>query len=262
MARLHKNLRQKGYGFRFAFKTTGVAKAISIRKYDSKWKKGKFGKYSKLDFDGDGKVNRYDCKPFNKNEQDMYKFDTLVTNSMREESKKKSSSELQEDILNKPSSIKAFEKKVRQGKEIPDLKNKLKEIIRRDNKKKEKDEEDVVRIINETKGKKEIALKPHKIPQTESKELGKLSIGELSSIAKRKMEWKSNTFDAYYERYKREGARKSQTNTGKLLSQKLREVGYARRMQGITAPLSEEEIKKLMKQAGKESKEFGNIEYD
>lgn len=64
MSNLHRDLRRKGYSKQKAFKITGTAKRLSKKNMNSRWKKGKFNRYKNLDFDGDGKVNKYDCYPF------------------------------------------------------------------------------------------------------------------------------------------------------------------------------------------------------
>lgn len=78
MSTLHWTLRKKGYSQSAAYRTTGTAKKLSKRYHKKPWKKGKFGKHRYLDFDGDGKINKYDCKPFDKNQQDNF-FKRLLT---------------------------------------------------------------------------------------------------------------------------------------------------------------------------------------
>lgn len=70
MSKLYKAQIRKGVPKAIAYKNTGMAKKISKNKLNNPWRKGKFGKFKNMDFDGDGKVNKYDCKPFNKHKQD------------------------------------------------------------------------------------------------------------------------------------------------------------------------------------------------
>ena len=71
MRKLYNTLRSKGYNKEAAFKKTGKAKILSKRYYNNPSKMMKFNKkHSYLDYDGDGKVNKYDCYPFDKKRQD------------------------------------------------------------------------------------------------------------------------------------------------------------------------------------------------
>lgn len=75
MSKLHWKLRSKGKTYIEALKITGKAKELSKKLMNNSWKKGKFKKYWNLDFDGDGKVNKYDCYPFDKKRQDHPKWE-------------------------------------------------------------------------------------------------------------------------------------------------------------------------------------------
>lgn len=69
MKRLYRMLRRKK-GHRIAFKEVGVAKAMSKRSFNSKGRWLKRSRYKFSDWDGDGKINKYDCRPFNRWRQD------------------------------------------------------------------------------------------------------------------------------------------------------------------------------------------------
>lgn len=71
MSRLYHSLRRKGKPKMKAFKETGIAKRLSIGRLKSKGKCVK-RHYPYSDWDGDGKVNKYDCKPYDKNKQELY----------------------------------------------------------------------------------------------------------------------------------------------------------------------------------------------
>lgn len=71
MSRLYYSQVRKGTSRQKAFKLTGIAKALSKKYYNKKYFKGKMkGKLAHLDFDGDSKVNKYDCYPFDNKRQD------------------------------------------------------------------------------------------------------------------------------------------------------------------------------------------------
>lgn len=69
MSVLFRHLRKRGYSRQKAFKEVGIAKKLSRRMFNSNAKRVK-KKYPYSDWDGDGKVNKYDCKPFNRRLQD------------------------------------------------------------------------------------------------------------------------------------------------------------------------------------------------
>jgi hypothetical protein len=79
--KLYKSLIFKGTSRKNAIKTVNIATKLSKKYFNSPWVKGvgggKFGKYRKLDFDGDGKVNMYDCYPFDKSRQDVIEIKTV-----------------------------------------------------------------------------------------------------------------------------------------------------------------------------------------
>lgn len=82
MSGLHWRLRYKGKRYKIAFNEVGVAKLRSIRRFNSKGKYAK-RKYPYSDWDGDGKVNKYDCRPYNKYRQD--EDDDVYTQSEKDD---------------------------------------------------------------------------------------------------------------------------------------------------------------------------------
>lgn len=73
---MYRNLLKRGKPRTSAFKLVGKAKVVSkiygINK-GKDWKQKK--PYSSLDFDGDGKINYWDCEPLNYKKQDVIKLD-------------------------------------------------------------------------------------------------------------------------------------------------------------------------------------------
>lgn len=69
MQRLYRQLRKKGLSKVRSYAITGMARKLSRDLYNSSAKIVK-RKYPYYDFDGDGKANRFDCRPFNKWRQD------------------------------------------------------------------------------------------------------------------------------------------------------------------------------------------------
>jgi hypothetical protein len=70
MSFLYKSMIKKGFSHKEAYKTVGSASRVSKTDINSKGSTLKKSKYKYLDFDGDGKVNKYDCRPYNKKRQD------------------------------------------------------------------------------------------------------------------------------------------------------------------------------------------------
>ncbi len=80
LRKLRKTLVKKGNSKSNISKLLILQKKLSVKYFNSPWVKGKgggkFGKFRKLDFDGDGKVNMFDCYPFDKKRQDKIKYST------------------------------------------------------------------------------------------------------------------------------------------------------------------------------------------
>lgn len=73
MRNLYKHLRKRGLSKSEAFKNVGLVKRLSVKYGINKGKSWKFKrKYAYKDFDGDGKVNKYDCEPLNYRKQDKW----------------------------------------------------------------------------------------------------------------------------------------------------------------------------------------------
>ena len=73
MSKVHWQLRKKGKTYKQALKITGRAKVLSKKYGNKKLFPGKMrGPLAYIDLDGDKKVSRYDCYPFDKKRQDDY----------------------------------------------------------------------------------------------------------------------------------------------------------------------------------------------
>lgn len=73
MRKIYWKKRKNGYSHSYSFNTTGKLQ-YNIRKYglNAIPKNLRKGSQAYLDYDGDGKVNKYDCKPLNYKKQDNF----------------------------------------------------------------------------------------------------------------------------------------------------------------------------------------------
>jgi len=95
MSSLNRKLRKKGLNKRQAYIQTGIAKVLS--KTDGY--KGKQAKKQKpyLDYDGDGKVNKYDCQPYNKWKQDQDSYGEGYSDGLKNLEKHELSTDIEYD---------------------------------------------------------------------------------------------------------------------------------------------------------------------
>ena len=74
MSSMYWRLRKKKMSHSKSFRVVGSAKKTSDRVgINGKWKNKVKSRFRFLDFDGDRKVNKYDCRPFNKKRTDGLK---------------------------------------------------------------------------------------------------------------------------------------------------------------------------------------------
>ena len=241
MSELYKR-RARRYADKKAFMEVGIAKKISMRSFNKTLKWLKKGKYKYSDWDGDGKVNKYDCKPLNKYKQDKFNFESLVVSEdKKKEIKEKSTKELKEDIKSEPTTIKQYDKAIKEERKIPDFKRTLKEVEEKEKKKQKKDFEEIMTAYK----KEEKKLKPKVTEVSEIiKGLNKRNDvkKEVNDIINNEIK-KSSRFKSKrqtYEEYEKKGAKVPQTYMGKKLSDNMRQLSM-----GLGRKLTREEIKKL-----------------